>query len=444
MHACYYSTQYLLYNKSRRYNKINLLFKSFIKNPTFRTRQAKFIAFALLFFSATRFYVSWFCKPMIAYVGCIVIIGNLLLLRHVEDRPLQEDTDADARLVYIYSALEADNRSSTPNATYVKSDIGDMTQFHINQTRKLVIGVHPPNSSTHDEDLDERYNQGLAKQYYSRRATKVNPFQYHIIARPQSGCDVDTYVIILVHSFHPYRDKRDAIRKTWGSVVTGGAWPKEQITKKLRLVFVLGTHVESKYNDVIRSELKQHDDVIQGDFIDDYTNMTLKSLLGLKYVSEACPSTPFLLKSDDDMFINIPYLLKILQSKTYNRSIMGPRNWVSRPERVGKWGVSRQLFPFKRYPVYESGAAYVISGDLVPELFETSEYVPAFHVDDVYITGVLGRILNVTHVRQKGFAYWGDKIPTACDMLQKRKITGTKMTPERLTDLWRNMSTIAC
>ncbi len=422
-------------------------------------------------------HVRWLCrqlKPVISYITCIVVIGNLLLLRHVGDSRLREE-----RLVY--STLEADNRS-LPNASYFKSDGGDMTKLILTQarigscyqrnttdaalekcleeeylrSRHSVIkaaaekfkreGGRPPNSVPNIEDLEERTNQGrsLAKKYYDRRSTKVNPFLYHLVARPQNGCDVDTYVIILIHSFHPYRDKRDAIRKTWGSVATGGSWPKEQIAKKLRLVFVLGTHVDRECNDVITSELKQHDDIIQGDFIDDYTNMTLKSLLGLKYVMEACPSTPFVLKSDDDMIINLPYLLQILQDKTYTRSIMGPRNSASKPQRVGKWGVSRQLFPFSRYPVYESGAAYVITGDLVRDLFETSEYVPAFHVDDVYITGVLGRILKVNHVRQKGFAYWGDKVPTACDMIRRRKITGTKMTPARLLDIWGNISTVAC
>ena len=294
------------------------------------------------------------------------------------------------------------------------------------------------------QDLDEMSSQGLAKQYYRRRATKVNPFLHHIVARPQNGCDVATYVIILVHSFHPYGDRRNAIRKTWGSVATGGAWPKEELTKKVRLLFVLGTHVQREYNDVIMSELNQHNDIIQGDFVDDYKNLTLKSLLGLKYVIEACPSTPFLLKSDDDMIINIPYLLDILQSKTYVRSILGPINAGSKPRRVGKWSVSRQQFPFSRYPVYESGAAYVITGDLIRDLFETSEYVPTLPVEDVYITGVLGRVLNVSHVEQEGFAYWVDKITTACDIIRRRKITGTKMTPGRLTDLWRMISTAAC
>ena len=276
----------------------------------------------------------------------------------------------------------------------------------------------------------------LEKKYYMRRPTKVNQYVHRFVMKPEKICDKDTFMMILVHSFHPYTEKRMAIRETWGSVTKGKAWPNKTITDNLKLVFMLGTHKQAGFNDKIRDEMEIYNDIVQGDFIDDYKNMTLKSLLGLKLVMEECPKAKFMLKSDDDMIINLPYLLQILHQRAYNWTMMGPLNRGSRVYRSGKWKLTQEQYPFYTFPEYEAGSAYVFTTDLVKPLYETAEYVPSFHIDDVYITGVLGRILNVTHHVQPGFAYWTDKAPKSCDILHNVKISATKMTPTKMRVLW--------
>jgi len=164
-------------------------------------------------------------------------------------------------------------------------------------------------------------------------------------------------------------------------------------------------------------------------------------ILWFQFIDEQCPDVPYLLKTDDDMIVNLPYLLELLDAKSLQRSIMGPLNVGSRVYRHGKWKLTREEFPFEMYPPYESGSAYVITGDLIHDLVTTAEYVPPIFVDDVYITGILGRILGVNHVRQHGFAYWADKAPTACDVIRRRIITGTKMLANNLIHLWFDLQT---
>jgi len=207
------------------------------------------------------------------------------------------------------------------------------------------------------------------------------------------------------------------------------------------MAFVLGLHRDPGLNDLIAEENALHDDIIQGDFADSYQNMTLKSLLGLKIVDERCPGVRYLLKTDDDMIVKLPYLLDLLDHTHANlsRSIMGPLNIGSRVYRHGKWKLTRSEFPFDHFPPYESGSAYVITGDLVHELFVTAEFVPYISIDDVYVTGILGRILGVKHVRQRGFAFWTDKPPTDCDLVLNRVVTGTKMTPPNLLNIWKRL-----
>jgi hypothetical protein len=128
--------------------------------------------------------------------------------------------------------------------------------------------------------------------------------------------------------------------------------------------------------------------------------MTLKSLLDLKFVVERCPLVEYVLKSDDDMIINCRISLTCsFQGNAPTRSRHGSAERRIARIRTGLWKLSKEEFPFDRFPPYESGSAYVISGDVIGELFDTAEYVPPIFIDDVYITGILGRIVGIQHVK---------------------------------------------
>lgn len=49
------------------------------------------------------------------------------------------------------------------------------------------------------------------------------------------------------------------------------------------------------------------------------------------------------------------------------------------------------MFNEKEYPDYVSGTGYVLSGRLIPVLFETALHVPLFHLEDVFTTGMVAR-----------------------------------------------------
>ena len=189
-------------------------------------------------------------------------------------------------------------------------------------------------------------------------------------------------------------------------------------------------------------ESEQYGDILRGEFVDTYNNLTLKALLVLKYASEHCKQVPFLLKSDDDMLINIPYMVRVLRKHSLlKRSIIGhPNN--STVLRSGKWNISYNDFPFEFYAPYMSGAAYVMTMDIVGELFETSKYVPWIFIDDVYITGTLAKICNVT-LRNMGdmaaLKLWGT--PNYCDVILERSVFKTNALPGKLNDIWRSLKT---
>jgi len=317
----------------------------------------------------------------------------------------------------------------------------------VERLESTVLTVEPP--STEQAGASE-------SEFYRRRETKVSPFRHQAVLTPSRLCLDDTLIIILVHSHPAYRDRRDAIRTTWGSAVKSGWWPgtprPSVPVRDLRLAFVVGLTVSEPDNTALREEYATHDDVVQGDFVDHYHNMTLKSLLGLKVVIELCPNVKYLLKVDDDTFINLPLLLSYLNSHSdLRRSIIGPHLPHQRVKRNGKWALTEQEFPFDFLPLYEAGSAYVITADVIGELFNTSEFVPHLFVDDLYVTGILGRIVGVSHVtglptsrdgsgrHVTAFAYVQSRPRNACDFARDRVYTGTNFRPRRLRNLWRRL-----
>ena len=55
-------------------------------------------------------------------------------------------------------------------------------------------------------------------------------------------------------------------------------------------------------------------------FQDSYHNLTLKTVMGLKWMSIFCPHAKFILKTDDDIYVNVPLLTSTaaLESNFYN------------------------------------------------------------------------------------------------------------------------------
>ncbi|KAK2183597.1 hypothetical protein NP493_305g00023 [Ridgeia piscesae] len=278
--------------------------------------------------------------------------------------------------------------------------------------------------------------QRLEAGFYRKRSYKTNNFTYTYLIPGDNICTNDTDLVILVHSLHNYANRREAIRRTWGGAAIARTWPGRNISVNIKLAFIFGVNHNKNLNTIVQDEHVGYRDIIQGNFYEHYHNMTLKSLLGLNWLMRYCPSAKYLLKSDDDMIINIPYLLEILNHTDMRKGIMGPYNSGSRVYRNGKWSIPKAQFPFYYFPPYESGSSYVISADLVRPLYETSQYVPHIFIDDVYVTGILGRIVGARHVVHDGFAFWTSKPPKPCDIVRDRLVAGTRLTPDSLRTLW--------
>lgn len=278
----------------------------------------------------------------------------------------------------------------------------------------------------------------MEKSFYRLRKTKVNPFPYDFILKPKNLCDNHAFIVILIHSYHDHEERRQAIRETWGSIAKGSLWPQRNIDVSVRMAYVFGRHLNDSLNNVLRDEAKVNNDIIQGNFMESYTNLTLKSILGLRFFSQYCGEARYYLKADDDVFVNLPFWVEILQHTPMHRSVMGAFHHQEIDKSKTR-RVSRKDYPFERYTPYEMGLGYVIDGGLVHELISASEYVPSIPVEDVYVTGILGRILNVTHVVLKGAPFWHYFPPKSCEISANLTLVAHKVDPENMHRIWSDL-----
>lgn len=79
----------------------------------------------------------------------------------------------------------------------------------------------------------------------------------------------------MVHTARSHFQHRYAIRNTWGSIKVIRNW-------HLHLIFLLGVDPESstEFEAQLSNENQEHGDMIMGNFIDSYNNLTYKHLLG--------------------------------------------------------------------------------------------------------------------------------------------------------------------
>ncbi|KAL3851937.1 hypothetical protein ACJMK2_015629 [Sinanodonta woodiana] len=198
--------------------------------------------------------------------------------------------------------------------------------------------------------------------------------------------------LILVHSAVQYFHKRKALRETWAN-------PLLLTEHSSRLVFIVGRTENSFIQRHLEDEERVHKDIVQGDFIDDYHNLTHKAVLGHRWIQEHCQNTKFVLKVDDDVVINIFKLIEDVLpvlSNSSNTIACRVRKTVT-VDRRGKWAVSYDYFPgYVNYPFELCPGAFA----LMPlqtslMLFRASHVTPFIWLDDVYVYGILIKIANI-------------------------------------------------
>ncbi|KAI9561344.1 hypothetical protein GHT06_012301 [Daphnia sinensis] len=191
---------------------------------------------------------------------------------------------------------------------------------------------------------------------------------------------------------------REKIRKTWKNhvaVVLG-----KGLLSVARFAFVLGRTNDNLLQSKIRGESMLHGDILQLDILDFYRNLPFKMAGLLNWMNINCPKIGFLLKVDDDVYVNVHNVAKMVESyhQTGKFSIFGrSQNFGFPPDRLNNFGPARdpnryqitlEAWPWNTYPDYIIGPAYLIHGSSILPLLAAMQTTPINPFEDVYVTGI--------------------------------------------------------
>jgi beta-1,3-galactosyltransferase 1 len=161
----------------------------------------------------------------------------------------------------------------------------------------------------------------------------------------------------------------------------------------------------------IKDEFERYADLLQGDFIDDYHNLTLKGVMAYKWLTEHCRNAELVLKVDDDISVDMFKMFNVYFPKYRLESMTIICNYIFKNtmeilrKNDSKWYVSNDHFRgFYTYPTeYCSGFLVLFTNDLIPALYQSSKVTPFFWVDDVYLYGLVpGNVPGVKYIGLQG------------------------------------------
>lgn len=199
-------------------------------------------------------------------------------------------------------------------------------------------------------------------------------------------------IVYYVHTAPWHSAQRELIRQAWGS---------DKFYRRLQMVtvFFVGRTRTSSVQEFLLEESARHHDIVQMDYDDGYYNLTYKSITALNWIQKHCPRAEYVLKTDDDVFVNVFQFVRHLRD-VRNASedlVYCHVHFHMDPHRnpKSKWFVTQDEYPWPHYPDFCAGMVVYFRARLIPRLLNATRLVPYLKLDDVYLTGLLRNKSNV-------------------------------------------------
>ncbi|KAL4720030.1 hypothetical protein ACJJTC_009272 [Scirpophaga incertulas] len=224
----------------------------------------------------------------------------------------------------------------------------------------------------------------------------------NILSPSEHFCKKSPFFTIIVTSYVGHVELRSAHRRAMPTDIL-----KSMNATRIFLLAKIPPTEKHLTQQAIENEHSIYNDLLQGSFIENYRNLTLKHLMGLKWVSNKC--TPiYIVKVDDDIVFNLANTYKLLLSLGIQQNLlMGYmlNNTVPRRQKQNKWYVSEVEFTGSMYPSYLSGWYYITTSTVAKKISDEAIYHQFFWIDDIFITGILRKIVGI-ELKQVPKEFW--------------------------------------
>ncbi|VVC41849.1 Glycosyl transferase, family 31 [Cinara cedri] len=189
-------------------------------------------------------------------------------------------------------------------------------------------------------------------------------------------------LLVLILSAVKNQIRRDAIRETWA-----------QAYGDVKILFVLS---KDQY---LNAEKLIHSDILEVNIPDEYRLLSHKLLESFNSVRNI--DFDYLLKCDDDTFVDVTKVINELETAPKNKFYWGYFDGNAHIKRAGKWKETEWILCDKYLP-YALGGGYVLSKDLIIYMVNNKDYLSFFISEDVSV-GVWLAPLNITRKHDRRF-----------------------------------------
>ncbi len=217
------------------------------------------------------------------------------------------------------------------------------------------------------------------------RHTKEELKLTKVIKIAQTPChknQIPIFIHSAARSSGKYYDRRQASRKTW---------VKDAIANKMKVIFVIGLPEDGRTQKALLKESAKYKDMLQFGFNDNYYNLTLKAISILRWIQKYCKNSEYVLKTDDDVLVNVHKLKQITQNKQFRNGLTGRVLRVNSNRVFGyKWFMPKKYYTKDRY-IFLAGFSYLMTNDIIRKLYKTAYHYsgPFLDIDDLFMTGVM-------------------------------------------------------
>ncbi|XP_038637729.1 putative UDP-GlcNAc:betaGal beta-1,3-N-acetylglucosaminyltransferase LOC100288842 [Scyliorhinus canicula] len=263
---------------------------------------------------------------------------------------------------------------------------------------------------------------------------KRNASEYFHISSAEACGDSDLFLLAIISSQAENLTQREVIRKTWANMSQVQGYG-------LLTLFAIGIPQTQAAQEEINREYENHRDIIQGTFLDSTNNAILKTTMIMRWTVTFCSKALFILKSDEETFINYRSLMEYLLSlKRHAEDLyIGRVHHQVMPIRdpLSKYYVPVSLYSRKYYPDFCSATAFVISQDVARKVFVVSMDMESSMPEDIFV-GICAQKAGVVPIHSSRFS--GEKHIRFNRCCYKFIFSSFGMTGDELVKAWEEIN----
>lgn len=240
---------------------------------------------------------------------------------------------------------------------------------------------------------------GTARNYRHTKEEQALTNQVVINQRDCAPDETPIFIHTAAVTSGKYFERRMTIRRTWG---------REASKYRMRLFFVIGVPRNLIFERQLKAESDKYGDILQFNFIEDYYNLTIKAIAELKWAWRHCSNSRYMVKTDDDVVMNMPMLYQLVQRRKIPSGLTGLVMTTPANREPGhKWYMPRRYYHRDNYE-FLAGFSYLLSMDRLKQFLKTIITYPGpiLDIDDLFLTGIVadyGRIKRNNSFRFKFF-----------------------------------------